>query len=134
MTQHQKFEVAEAMEVVHDANSALKHAAHGTLTQNKVDAFKAAWPKLAQHVATKAIEKLSEGKVTSYRSKLMLGMLAGIDPDGTVGLTASNQAAINAGSKKPSNTEGADSGSKASKLTVASRWATPNQKREMREE
>ncbi len=134
MTQHQKFEVAEALEVTHDANSVLKHAAHGTLTQNKVDALKAAWPKLSQHIATKALEKLSEGKATSYRSKLMLGMLAGVDPDGTVGLTASNQAAINAGSKKPSNTEGAGSGSKADKLGVASRWATPNQKRELREE
>ncbi len=134
MTQHQKYEVAEAMEVVHDANSVLKHAAHGTLTENKINAFKAAWPKLSQHVATKALEKLSEGKATSYRSKLMLGMLAGVDPDGTVGLTASNQAAIHAGSKKPSNTEGAGSGSKAEKLTVASRWATPNQKRELRDQ
>ncbi len=125
---------AKKVEVVQDPMSTMRHAAAGTLTLEQMQTLQAVYPTLARSIADKTMMRMADSpKSVPYRSRLMLGLLTGTDPDGTIGLTASNQAAITANSGKPSNA-GADSGSKDSKLTVAARTATPEQRRQLKED
>lgn len=127
----------QKVEVVHEPMAVLKHAAAGTLVPDQLDALRAVYPTLARQMADMALEKITAApKGIPYRARLMLGMLSGIDPDGTMGQAAiaANQAAINGASTKPSNAGAPASKSPDDSLTVASRTATPQQKREMRTE
>lgn len=139
----ERHEFAQKLEVVEDPMSALRHAASGTLTGAQMEAFKAVYPTLARTVADKVIDKItSNPKSVPYKSRVMIGLLTGIDPDGTMGQAAiaANQAAIHGASQKPSNA-GAPSGPQENKptkgaenLTLAKRTAMPSQRGEMREE
>lgn len=129
---------AQALETVQDPMSVLRHAAAGTLTENQVNALNAVYPLLGRQIANKALEQMvAAPKGVPYRARLMLSMLTGTDPDGTMGLAvATNQAAIQSASQKPSNvgTPGGSSSSGPSPVTLAQRTATSSQKREMSQE
>lgn len=139
----ERHEFAQKLEVVEDPMSALRHASAGTLTGAQMEAFKAVYPTLARTVADKVIDRITNNpKSVPYKSRVMIGLLTGIDPDGTMGpaAIAANQAAIHRASEKPSNA-GAPSGPQQNKpakgvenLTLAKRTALPSQRGEMREE
>lgn len=126
---------ATALEVVQSPDSVLRHAAAGTLTPSRMAALKAVYPALARQVADVALTRMADNpKGVPYRSKLMLGILTGVDPDGTLATTARNQAVIRGNSTKPSNAGAPSSQAPkgADKLTLAQRTAPPGQSRETR--
>lgn len=130
-----QYAFAAALEVTQDPDVILKHAAAGTLTPERMAALKAVYPAYAQQIQDVALSKMAENpKGVPYRSKLMLGMMTGIDPDGTLATTARNQAVIKGSSQKPSNTgapSGSTAGKGADKLTLAQRTAPQGQSREV---
>lgn len=129
---------SQALETVQDPMSVLRHASAGTLTENQMRALNAVYPLLARQIADKALERLTESpKDVPYRARLMLQLLTGTDPDGTMGLAvAVNQATIQGASRKPSinGQPGGTTSSGKSPVSLAQRTATPSQKREMSEE
>lgn len=129
-TDAERHDFASVLETVESPLSVLKHAAAGTLTQKQMDALRAVYPRLAQQVENEALMQLADAsESTPYSARLMLGLLTNTDPDGSIGLTASNQAAIHAASKKPSNA-GSPEGPKT-ELSLASRMAMPGQKKQL---
>ncbi len=127
---------ASVLETVQDPMSVLKHAAAGTLTEDQVRAFQTVYPTLARQVADKTLMKMAENpKAVPYRSRVMLSLLTGVDPDGTMSqeAIAANQAAIAAASSKPSNSMGTTKAGKSDTLTLANRTATPGQQHELKE-
>ncbi len=90
-----------------------------------MEALHAVYPARAAQVAQAAAEQLAAApKGIPYKQRMMLGLLSGVDPDGTLSgrAVAANQTAIHAASVKPSNA-GAPSagGAGADRLTIASR-------------
>ena len=77
-------------------------AASGTLVPEQVAALNAVYPMLGRQMADMALDKLTDGPA-SYRARLMVGFLTGVDPDGTFASVGPNQRAIAAQSQKPSN-------------------------------
>lgn len=135
----ERFAFAKKFETVRDPMSALRAGRDGTLTRDQVEALKAVYPRLHQQIVEKAMDKLfSSPKAVPYKARLMLGLMTGTDPDGTMGeAIARNQAAIQLASQKPSNPEassGNASPSRADKLSLGKRTSTPSQARETREE
>jgi hypothetical protein len=132
----ERWAFARKLEVVQDPKSVLRHAAAGTLTSDQMEALTAVYPLLARQIADKALQKLTESPQVPYRARLMVGMLTNTDPDGSMGLVASNQLAIQSASKKPSNTmgPGAPPSSGKSPLTLAQRTATGPQKSELQQQ
>lgn len=127
----ERHDYAVALEVIQDPMSTLRHAQAGTLTPQRMDALKAVYPTLARQVADVALARMTESpKAVPYRARLMLGLMTGVDPDGTLATTARNQAVIHGASSKPSNA-GAPSGPPkgADKLTLAQRTAPTEQAR-----
>jgi hypothetical protein len=125
---------AEKLEVVQDPMSVLKSAQAGTLTEGELEALRAVYPRLAQQMADAALERMVSGGSVPYAQRLMLGMLSGVDPDGSMSpeAIAANQAAI-AAAKQPVAPV-APVGNEASDVTLATRTATPGQRREVRDE
>lgn len=130
-----RFEFAQKLEVVQDPMSVLDSAAAGTLTDGQIEALRAVYPRLAQQMADAALERMTAAPASvPYRARLMLGMLSGVDPDGTMSADAiaRNQAAIAAAGSK--GREGAPGAPQANgEMSLADRTATPNQRREVRE-
>ncbi len=125
-------EFAAKLEVVEEPLSVLRSASAGTLTEGQVEALRAVYPRLAQEISDKAIEKLTTAKHVPYSARLMVNLITGIDPDGTFSAEsiASNQSAILAGPKK-SEAQGSQGAPQAGNLSLAQRSATPSQRREM---
>lgn len=133
----EKHAFASMLQAVQDPMSVLHHAAAGTLTEDQMRAFTTVYPTLARQVADKTLMRMSESpKSVPYKSRVMLSLLTGVDPDGTMsqGAIAANQAAISTASRqsaKPSNQAG---GKTDGKLTLADRTAMPEQKRQLQQE
>lgn len=124
----------QKLETVQEPMSVLRHAAAGTLTQDQVQALQAVYPGLARHIGERLLERVvASPKTIPYRAVLMVGMLTGTDPDGSMGAMARNQAIISGASRKPSNTGGAGTSTPSgnSPLTIAQRTALPSQRSEM---
>lgn len=121
---------SQKLEAVQEPLSVLRHAAAGTLVPDQWTAVQTVYPLLARQIQDMATERMVSEKSVPYRARMMLHLITGVDPDGSMGAAvALNQAAIaSAGAKQPSM--GA-SDSKQSKLTLGERSATPGQKREM---
>lgn len=133
-----RFAFAEKLEVVQQPLSVLDSAAAGTLTEEQMEALRAVYPGLAQQVADAALERLVESpKGVPYQARLMVSLLAGVDPDGTLSpeAIASNQTAIQASARREPAGQGAPgSPQDAGNVSVAQRTATPQQRRELRSE
>lgn len=127
------FVFSKKLETVEEPLSVLDHAAAGTLTRDQVEALKAVYPTVYAQMRDVALERLSGSpKGVPYKARMMLGLLTGLDPDGTLGQAVSrNQAAIAAESTKPSEQLGSSRTKGAESLTVAQQYATPQQRREM---
>src|SRR5205809_5788088 len=130
-----RFMFAAKLEVVQDPMSVLQAAAAGELMEEQVEALWAVYPRLARQMADLALERMTAApSEVPYSARLMVNMLSGIDPDGTFSAEAisRNQAAIAASAERESS--GAQGAPGDETLSLASRSATPNQKREMRDE
>ena len=99
--------------------SILDAAASGMLVPEQVAALNAVYPMLGRSIQDAALARLDAGQKVSYRARLMLGFLTGVDIDGTLASIGPNQQAMKAQSQKPSNAGTPAAG--AEKLTVASR-------------
>lgn len=121
---------SQSLEVVQNPMVVLEHAAAGTLTDDQMSALKAVYPRLAEDISTKALERMTAGKDVPYRARLMLSTLTGVDPDGTLGCVISNQQAIGANAQDNENS-GMTQGKKGQEFAAAGRMATPSQKREL---
>lgn len=135
----EKAKFARLYHAVVDPESILQHAAAGTMTQDEVAALKAVYPALHSDIQNKMLHRLTSGASMPYRQKLMVSMLLGGSADGSSSpqSVAANQTAISQAKKKEtglSDTKGGATPSKADKLTVANRTATPAVRREMRED
>lgn len=124
---------SSVLETVQDPMSVLRHASNGTLTEDKVRALNAVYPRLGRQISDQVLDRLAAGpKLVPYKSRLMLSMLTGIDVDGTLSpeAVARNQSAIR---DTNSRSTGAPQppGERNTKLTLGSRTALPNQQREM---
>lgn len=131
-TQAQRHDFSVKLQVVEDPMSVMKHAAAGSLTGTQVEALKTVYPTLWKQMSDTALERAMGRKSLPYRSKMMLSILTGVDVDGSMsqGAISRNQQAIYATKQK--NQEHAESQSGArSEMTLASRLATPTQRREM---
>lgn len=91
-----------AVETVESPLSVLEYAAAGMLAPEQVAALNAVYPALGRTLADKALAQLAESPSMPYSQRIMVGFLAGVDPDGSLSQTASNQAAISADVQKPS--------------------------------
>lgn len=116
----EKRSIRIATNVVAQPMSILESAASGMLVPEQVSALNAVYPMLGRQMADMALDKLMSGDAVSYRARLMVGFLTGVDPDGTFASIALNQAAIRAQSQKPSNT-GVAQQAGADKLSLAQR-------------
>ena len=127
----ERYEFAQKLESVERPMSVLKHAAAGTLTPARWEAVQTVYPLLARQIRDMAMERLADPpKDVPYRARLMLGMITGIDVDGSMGpAIALNQQAIDAANSKESSMSPDDA--KKRDLTLGARTATPNQRREM---
>lgn len=110
IAQFQRYAVA-----VDEPLSILKQASAGTLTPEGVEAVKTVYPDLYESMQTKVIEALTRHPDVPYRSRQMLGMLLGMDLDGSRAGMAANQAAMRAEPSAPSQ----QAPSVASKATPA---------------
>lgn len=130
-TQAEQHDFAMKLEVVERPMSVLRHAAAGTLVPAQWEAVQTVYPLLARQIQDLAMERLADPpKDVPYRARLMLGMITGIDVDGTMGAAvALNQQAIGAKESKQPSMSREDS--KESALTLGDRTATRSQKREM---
>lgn len=130
-----RFMFAAKLEVVQDPMSVLQNAASGELMEEQVEALRAVYPRLAQQIADAALERMLEAPAdVPYSSRLMLSLLSGVDPDGSLSpeAIARNQAAVMASAvRERSGAQGAPDGEE---LSLASRTATPTQRREVRDE
>ena len=134
-TEAERYAFARKLETVQDPMSVFRHAAAGTLTEDQVKAFHAVYPTLARQAADMALERIAANpKSVPYKSRVMLGLLTGVDLDGTMSQAAiaANQQAIHASPQQDS--PGAPpSSSTGSRMTLAARTATPSQRRELEE-
>jgi hypothetical protein len=130
-TEAEQHEFAQKLEAVERPMSVLKHAASGTLVPAQWEAVQAVYPLLARQIQDMAMERLADPpKDVPYRARLMLSMITGIDVDGSMGAAvALNQQAIASAESKRSTMGPPDA--KQRDLTLASRAATPGQRREM---
>ena len=134
-TEAERFEFNQKLQAVEEPMSVLQHAAAGTLTPTQVDALRTVYPRLYEQVSQRALEQAMAAKSVPYRSRLMLSMLTGVDLDGTLSQAAltRNQEAIRGKSAEQENAAPQDSGSR-SEMTLGSRMALPNQRRDMETE
>lgn len=126
---------ARKYEAVTEPLSVLKKAAAGTVTSDEVQALRVVYPQLAREIETKLLDRVTDGKPMPYRARLGVAMLTGAAPDGTTAAAAiaANQATHRAAPRKQ-DAQGGPTPSRADKLTVASRFATRGERREMKEE
>lgn len=134
--EEERYRFEQKLEAVQDPMSVFRHAAAGTLTEDQVEAFRAVYPTLAQQAADMALERIAENpKNVPYHSMVMLSLLTGVDMDGSMSPEAiqANQRAIH-GTVEPPSGAPPSSGAPKSDMTLASRLATPGQRREMEPE
>lgn len=129
-------EFSQVLDVVERPLGVLRHAAAGTLVPRQWEAVQTVYPLLAAQIRDSALERLADPpKDVPYRARLMLGMITGIDVDGTLSPAAvsANQNAIAAAAAKgePGALGG---GTKDKGFKLGDRMATPGQKREMSNE
>lgn len=128
---------AAKLEVVESPMSVMQYAAAGTLTEQQVGTLRAVYPQLAQDISERLLMKLAESpKHVPYSARLMINLLTGVDPDGSLSgeSIAANQSAIAAAGKKQDAGQGSSGTPKqADSISLASRTATPSQRREMGE-
>jgi hypothetical protein len=124
------FVFSKKLETVEEPLSVLEHAAAGTLTKDQIQALQTVYPAVYGQIRDTALEKLSESpKGVPYKARLMLSLLTGVDPDGTLGKSVSlNQQVFAARQEQQQPPPPSDSG----ESTLARAWATPEQRREMR--
>jgi hypothetical protein len=130
-----RFMFAAKLEAIQDPMSVLDAAASGELIEEQVEALKAVYPRLARQMADLALERMTAAPhEVPYSARLMLDMLTGIDPDGTFSgeAVSRNQTAIAASTARDSS--GAQGAPEGDGFTLASRSATPSQRRELRDE
>lgn len=118
------------LEVVQEPMSIFRLASEGRLTRTQLDAVQAVYPALASDIRDRALNALVSGEKMPYRARMMLGLLSGIDPDGSMSRAAiaANQTAIANAGQKPSEQMPAPD---KTKLGQASRMALPSQKRQL---
>lgn len=114
----EKRSIRLATNVVAQPLSILESAAAGMLVPEQVAALNAVYPMLGRQISDMALDQLTSGPV-SYRARLMVSLLTGVDADGTLASIGPNQQAIRMQSQKPSNMGTPAAG--ADKLTVAQR-------------
>lgn len=132
-----RFSFAQKLEVIQNPMSVLEAAAAGELTEEQVEALQSVYPRLARQIADAALEKMVDApESVPYASRLMLNMLTGVDPDGSFGpeAIARNQAAIAASGSKRRDDGVPGAREPRGDMTVAQRTATPQQRREVRDE
>lgn len=136
-SQDDRHRFLEALGVIEQPLSVLEHAAAGTLTGGHVRALRAAYPELADSIAARVAERLTEGPKVPYAQRAQLATLAGVDVDGTLSpaVLMANQDTIRKtrmGSQKPSERTGGGpaTGKGLDKLSVAKRMAPPGQHKE----
>lgn len=118
--------IEQATAVIDNPLLLLEHARAGTLSRAHLAAAQAVYPVLTRAIGDRALDAAIEtGKRLTYRQRQMLSLLTGIDVDGELALTASNQRAMQAPSVKPSNA-GAPGSADAEKLTLGQRTAQPH--------
>jgi len=125
---------AEKLEVVQDPMSVLQAASAGMLTEEQMGALRAVYPRLAQQMADAALERMATATgPVPYQQRLMLGMLSGVDPDGSLSpeAVAANQATIFAAKQAA---DAPDAPQDAGDVSLATRTALPGQRREVRNE
>lgn len=128
--QTELFVFAKKLEAVEQPLSVLEHAAAGTLIKEQVDALRAVYPTVWAQMRDVALEGMTSGKRVPYRQKMMLYVLTGVDPDGSLGVAVSkNQAAMAQAIDPP------DMGSSGKEgLGLAKQYATPGQRKELESE
>lgn len=126
------FAFSKKLETVEEPLSVLEHAAAGTLTKPQVEALQTVYPTVFAQIRDVATAKLTGSpRGVPYKARLMLSLLTGVDPDGTLGATSTNQQALQALAEQQQSQPPpqADSGKlKGSALAMA----TPDQRRELR--
>lgn len=122
-------------EVVTEPMALLRIAAEGRLTRTQLDAVQAVYPALASDIRDRALNALVSGEKMPYRARIMLGMLAGVDADGSMSskALAANQQAIQNAGKKPSEEMGPPPKSSVEDMTLASRSAMPGEQRALKQ-
>jgi hypothetical protein len=132
-TDAERHKFALQLEAVQEPMSVLRHAAAGTLTQSQLSAVAAVYPSLYGQLRDKALERLVGGEPVPYRARLMLSMLAGVDPDGTLNprSIAMNQHAIANAQGKPSERMPAPQPEPDTKMRQAERTALPSERRQL---
>lgn len=132
-TQAQRHDFSVKLQAVEDPMSVLKHAAAGTLTKTQVEALKTVYPTLWKQISDHALDRALGQKNLPYRSKMMLSTLTGVDLDGTMSQQAisRNQQAIYATKQKAKAENAPPQSGARSEMNLASRMATPTQRREM---
>jgi len=133
-SESERHAVLERMEIAQWTRRIWTHAARGTLTPGRMEALKECYPRVAQQIQDAAISKLAEApRAVPYRQRLMLSLLSGVDPDGTLSPKAilANQLAIQA-SYASQRAVGSRIGG-ATKLTLAARTATKSERLEARD-
>lgn len=125
------FIFSKKLEAVEEPLSVLEYAAAGTLTKDQVEAVKVVYPTVYAQMRDKALEAMVSvpGKNVPYKARLAIHLLTGVDPDGSVKSTATNQQAMMTEAGRPS--EQMARGSGKSDMTLAKDMATPGQRREM---
>lgn len=131
-TESERHVFALKLEAVQEPMSVLHSAAHGTLTRTQLQAVAEVHPAFMDSLKTKALEQMVSGEKMSYQARMMLSLIAGVDADGTLSpkAIAANQNAIAAAGNAPSGEAGEDK----TKLGIASRAATPGEKKELQQE
>ena len=130
----ERFDFQQKLQVVQQPMSVLEDAAAGTLTETQIEALRAVYPGLAKQMADEALQRLVESpKGVPYRARLMVSLLTGVDPDGTLSAEAiaANQAAIAAAGKRNGDGAPGSPDGDAGSISLAQRSATPQQRREL---
>lgn len=134
-TEAERHKFSLKLEAVQEPASVLRHAANGTLTRQQMDAIRAVYPAFAKDIETRALEQLTSGEQMSYRARMMLTLMTGVDADGTMSpkAIAANQSALARATGKPSEQMAPPDKSKG-KLGQAEMMALPGQRKELQGE
>ena len=128
------------LEAVQDPASVMRHAAAGTLAPEHVEALQTVYPAYYAHLQGRILDRLTANpKAVPYRARVMLALLSGVDPDGTLSPASIQRAqAVFAAPSPRDSSQQASPGIKpsttgAAKLSVANRTQTRSQATEARE-
>lgn len=106
--------------------SLLKQAAARTLTPEAVEAVQAVYPKLMDKMRFAVMEAAAKQKTLTYQARAQIGMLTGMDVDGSLASLGPNQMAFGMGKSEGGPAPGKTS-ARAGKITLGSRMLTGSQ-------